>query len=157
MREWVKNLVEILEEEIRIFESMLELLGRERKAIVEGDISGLVSITKEKETLAVREKLLEEARISCLEKANRKGATLSRIIEEAQEDEKPALEDVRRRLSQVVDRLLWENKRNSFLITKAIELNQDLMRLFSPIYSLSYKPNGSLDKAGLRGNFQTRG
>ncbi|NPA15222.1 MAG: flagellar protein FlgN [Deferribacteres bacterium] len=157
MREWIKNLVDILEEEIGILEGMLALLERERKAIIEGNISELVTITKEKETLSIREKLLEEARISCLEKANRKGVTLSRLIEEAQEDEKPVLENVQKRLKQVVDRLLWENKRNSFLITKAIELNQDLIRLFSPIYSLSYRPNGNLDRAGLKGSFQARG
>ncbi len=157
MREWVKNLIEILEEEIQVFEIMLLLLEKEREAVIEGDISKLINITKEKETLAIREKLLEEARISCLTKANKRGVTLSKLIEEAHQDERVVLEDVQKRLKDVVEKLLWENKRNSFLITKAIELNQDLIRLFSPAYSLSYKPNGKLDEAGFKGNFQARG
>ena len=157
MRSWVKNLVDILEEEIQIFETMLLLLERERNAIIDGDLSELISITKEKETLSIREKLLEEARLSCLSKANKRGITLSKLIEDAEADEKAILEDVHKRLKDVVEKLLWENKRNSFLITKAIEFNQDLIRMFSPAYSLSYKPDGKLDDAGIKGSFQIRG
>ncbi len=141
---WLGNLIGILKDEIALFEEVIGVLQEERKAVVENDLNGIFATNKKKENLSARQKLLDEALASCLKKAGKEGYTLSQLMEELAPSERSKLEGVVSRLQDVLDRLSWENKRNMFLINKAMEINQDLIRLFSPAYSLSYKPDGSL-------------
>ncbi len=154
---WLDRLIGLLEEELALLEEMRGLLAEERDAIVSSDYSRLLSIAKRKETLGVRHKLVEEARLSCLKKAGKEGYTVSQLMEELAPSDRARLEKLSERLKEAAENLIWENKRNALLLNKAIELNRDLMRIFSSCYSLSYGPNGNLCSDYSGGKLRLRG
>ncbi len=153
---WLERLISILDRERKLIEEMILLLERERKAIVDGDMDGLLSIAKEKETLGTKHKMLEEARALCLKNAGKEGRTVSQLMEELAPHEASRLKEAVEGLKAAVERLGWENKRNLLLINKAMELNSELLRIFSPLYSLSYRPDGTLN-TDFNGGLQIRG
>ncbi len=154
---WLERLIEILEEEIALIKGMRELLAKEREAVIDNDVDALLKLAKQKETLAMKHRLLEEARISCLRKAGREGYTLSQLREELAPSYKKLLDPVVSRLQDEVERLMWENKRNALLINKAMQINSELIKLFSPFYSLSYNRDGTLSSNFDSGGLQLRG
>ncbi len=154
---WLDRLIGLLERELALVNEMRELLAQERQAIVANDTSSLLKIAKKKETLGMKQKILEEARLSCLKNAGKEGYTVSQLMEELAPRERERLQDVCSRLKTSVERLMWENKRNALLINKAMELNNELYRIFSSAYGLSYGPDGSLSADFQNGNITLRG
>lgn len=141
---WIERLIQILREEIELFREMRRLLSEERRAIVEGDTNRLLEVVKLKETLAMRHRLLEEAKTSCLKKVGKEDYTLSQLMEELAPNDRELLDPIVTQLRGELENLLWDNKRNTLLIHKAMEINSELIKLFSPFFSLSYNHNGTL-------------
>ncbi len=154
---WVDRLIGILREQQSLVEQMIALLRQEREAVVSGDVSRILSVAKRKETLSTKQRLLEEAREACLKNAGKEGYTLSQLMEELAPHDRERLREAKAHLQEALDRLLWENKRNLLLINKAMELNRELLKLFTDSVGLSYDSNGVVSTDYNGGSLEFRG
>lgn len=80
------NIKNLLVEQINSYRSLLDLLQRERESLIHLDAGGVEAISKEKDTVIIRLRLIEEERVRLVGKflaENRLAATLSlqRIVE----------------------------------------------------------------------------
>jgi len=63
-----KAVISILKEQISVYKILLELLKRERESLINFDAENVEEISKEKDTVVMRLRLLEEERIRLIER-----------------------------------------------------------------------------------------
>lgn len=145
----MKQLKRVIEGEISLLEKMYSLLARERGVIFENDFDSLFSIASEKEELGKAHGVLEQLRISAveefaLERTGEKGVlTADRMLELMTEEESREFEPLFQKLRELAGKVSWENRHNAFLVEKAREINDGLLKIFVPIMSPpTYNRNG---------------
>ncbi len=145
----MEKLKRVLEGEISLLEKMLTLLAQEREAIFESDFEGLLSVASRKEAMGKTHTVMEGLRRSAVEefafarKGERAELNARQLLELMDEEEREELEPLLERLRSLVDRVSWENRHNAFLIEKAREINDGLLKIFVPLMSPpTYNRNG---------------
>ncbi len=108
--ETIRNLIDVLESEFALYQELLELLISERKIITEWDIDKIVEITKIKDTILYKEKLLEEAREKIIKKlSDDKDINLTDIIDKLEdEQEKTKLLELKTNISNIITKVQTE-------------------------------------------------
>lgn len=66
--ETIQSLLEIMRSQIALYHEMADILTQEKEAAVKWDASLTNELTKKKDTLAYKEKVLSEAFVSCIRK-----------------------------------------------------------------------------------------
>ncbi len=137
----VTQLKRVIEGEISLLEKMLVVLARERGAVFESDFEGLLSIASEKEEMGKAHTVLEGLRRSAVEefalqrKGQRVELTADQILELMTPQEREEFLPLFDRLRELAKKVSWENRHNAFLIEKAREINDGLLRIFVPLLS----------------------
>ena len=102
----INTLKELLRSQISLYTEIIEVLTKEKNAIVTWDFSETNTLLAKKEKLIHKEKLLEEARKSLAERVktelNAKDNTLSSIIEVAPEEDKDELALIKKEFQKIV-------------------------------------------------------
>ncbi|NOY52380.1 MAG: flagellar protein FlgN [Deltaproteobacteria bacterium] len=66
--ETFEALLDVLQEEVRIYRSLIDLLQEEQKGLILADLEVIEEVEKKKETVYLKSKLLEESRQTLVEK-----------------------------------------------------------------------------------------
>jgi len=145
----MEQLKRVVEGEISLLEKMLNLLARERGAIFESDFDALLSIASEKEEMGKAHTVLEGLRKSAVEDftfkrtGKRRELTADQMLEIMSPEERREFQPLFERLRELAKKVSWENRHNAFLLEKAREINDGLLRIFVPLLSPpTYNRNG---------------
>ncbi len=145
----MKQLRRVIEGEISLLEKMNQLLAQERGAIFEGDFDALVSLASEKEDMGKAHTVLEGLRKSAVEEfaqkrtGERRGLTADEMFDLMSPEEQAEFRPLFERLRELAHKVSWENRQNAFLLEKAREINEGLLRIFVPLMSPpTYNQNG---------------
>ncbi len=101
-------LLHVLREEVSLYRSLADLLAQEQQALIRADTEAIEEAGKKKETLTLKVRLLEESRLSLVEKLESveslgSDPTLSRIIAMAEGPEAAALRECQSELRTLYD------------------------------------------------------
>ena len=117
-----KNIKGILTEQISGYRELLYLLQRERECLVNLDAAGIQNISKEKDTLILRLKLLEEARMKFLKESSAEmnsdeTITLQKLYDMTGDE---TLKSLRLQLISMLQSIQELNEFNSILIERSL-------------------------------------
>ncbi|MBI5741911.1 MAG: flagellar protein FlgN [Nitrospirae bacterium] len=113
----------ILEEQINAYRILLDLLEKERGYLVDINAGKIEEISKEKDTVVMRLRLLEEERIRLMKKfAEDKGAPTAVNLEElARQTGDTAFSELRSSMLSLLQRIDEMNKFNGVLLDRSIK------------------------------------
>ena len=144
--ETIRNLIDVLESEFALYEELLELLISEKKIITEWDIDKVVEITKIKDTLLYKEKLLEEARekiINKISNKNEKEMSLTNIIDELNDEmEKEKLLELKNNISNVITKIQMETFAVKLLYNTNMKIIGDIFERAGLTEKAGYQSQG---------------
>jgi flagellar biosynthesis/type III secretory pathway chaperone len=166
--EWVNglefmltDLSDILGRELDIYRSLLSLLQKERRIIVDCSIEGLIRNNKEKENLVLKIRILEQSREAVLEKlANRMGLsldglTLSMLEKRLKEPVAAQLRTLRSSLSAILQSIREVNEENQAYLQHSMDLVKGSLSLirYLTVSTPKYIASGALDGDRFDGRF----
>ena len=128
MNELIEELSSILTQELMLYEQVREMLGAEREALVSGRPETVLEIVRRKETLLLKIRTLDESRrLICLRLAKAWRVPVSEVdLREAERRAEPKtalrLSDLRRRLTECLDKLRQQNDMNALICRNGTEL-----------------------------------
>ncbi len=104
----IDALLDVLREEVSLYRSLAELLAQEQQGLIRADTDAIEEAGKKKETLTLKVRLLEESRLSLVEKLSAVASlgsdpTLSRIIAIAGPSKAAALRECQSELRMLYD------------------------------------------------------
>ena len=121
----VKNLVEVFNDEIRLFNRLLDLLSAEQTALLEDDLEAIEGVVVEKRQVAEEATRLELARRQAVEDVSQRldmgpgDTSLGRIIEAMDSGTGEELNGMRQMLVDLNTRIRQANESNAFLIRQS--------------------------------------
>ena len=156
MDELFQDLILILSQEAAEYRKFLELLTAEEAAVLQGKTESIQEITKQKETLALELKVLEEARttlmrrLAALLSRRAESLTLSVLIELGPEEYRSPLAELRAELQHSMAKLNEVNRRNGFLLERALAHIRGALSLITTLVTQppTYEPTGRLHGIG---------
>ena len=126
----INTLKELLRSQISLYTEVIDVLDKEKNAIVSWDFSETNTLIAKKEKLIHKEKLLEEARKSLAERVktelNAKDNTLSSIIEVAPDDDKDELIEIKKQFEKIVVGINNESIALKILYSTNLKVMNDL-------------------------------
>jgi flagellar biosynthesis/type III secretory pathway chaperone len=115
-----ENLITILEKEFELLSGMVELLQKEKDVITGSDISALDNHIRNKELVAAKIAVCEEARLRELKSLGLSGKKLSDIAAESGTDYRDRLLFIVSRFKAISSSIAELNKLNGLLIDKSL-------------------------------------
>ncbi len=155
-----RNLLDILKSQCELYSELASVMALEKEAVSRWNVDDTLELTKRKDTLVYKEKLLEEARRTIIKKIGmdegRDEISLSEIIDLTDEAElRQEFSQVRNNLKDVMHRLNDENLALKILYRTNISLVNDFFDRLGitsdSTYSTHGKPRGVnslVDKRG---------
>jgi len=149
----LRDLSDVLDKELELYRSLLSLLQKERRTVVDCSIEDLIQINKEKENLVLKMRILEQSRQTLLKKiAEVMGIppellTLSVLEERLEEPLAKQLSALRSKLRAILQSIREANEENRVFLQHSVDFvkgSLDLIRhltLTSPIYM----PTGGIE------------
>ena len=137
----LNDLLGLLEGEIGLYASMLLALQKEKKAIVDSNHEELNETGREKENLFLKIRILEEQRLSVLEKLARnlgqlaQDLTLSKLSQLVQEPQSTQLVDCHSTFLSLAQSIQEINLSNKALLTHSLDLVKGSLSLLSDLLS----------------------
>ena len=125
--EKLNALFDVLGEETRVYEKILQLSKEKKDIVIEGKVSELEEITKNEQTLVIKLGKLEILRESCVEEIaeqlNIKPSelTISELSEHLNEENAKKLIECKNKLEDVLKELKEINQLNSKLIKNSLD------------------------------------
>ena len=118
-----KAIVSILREQVNSYKILLNLLNDERKSLIEIDADRIENISKEKDTVVMRLRLLEEERQRLISKfAEDKGVDYNiTLLELGNLTENSLIPELRSQLLSLLQSIEEMNRFNSLLIDRSIQ------------------------------------
>jgi len=146
--ETIRNLIDILESEYVLYQELLQILIQEKKMITEWDTNKIVEVTKIKDTLLYKEKLLEEAREKILQKLDsNKKLTLSDLINKIDnETQKKKLSELQNKISMVATKIQTENFSVKILYNTNMRILNDIFERLGITEKSGYQSQGKIEK-----------
>ncbi len=148
--ETILNLINVLESECTLYAELLELLINEKKLISEWNTDKIVEVTKIKDTLLYKEKLLEEAREKIHKKINTEFGeelTLSSIINKINDNEqKEKLLKLQLEIKSLADKIQRENFSVKLLYNTNIKIIGDMFDKIGLTEISGYQSQGKMEK-----------
>jgi flagellar biosynthesis/type III secretory pathway chaperone len=139
----LNDLLGLLEGEIGLYASMLLALQKEKKAIVDSNHEELNETSREKENLFLKIRILEEQRLSVLEKLARnlghpaRDLTLSKLSQLVQEPQSTQLVGCHSTFLSLAQSIQEINLSNKALLTHSLDLVNGSLSLLSDLLSSS--------------------
>jgi flagellar biosynthesis/type III secretory pathway chaperone len=146
-----RNLLDILKSQCELYSELASVMALEKEAVSRWNVDDTLELTKRKDTLVYKEKLLEEARRTIIKKISmdegRDEISLSEIIDLTDEAElRQEFSQVRNNLKNVMHRLNDENLALKILYRTNISLVNDFFDKLGitagSTYSTHGKPRG---------------
>ncbi len=137
----LNDLLGLLEGEIGLYASMLLALQKEKKAIVDSNHEELNETSREKENLFLKIRILEEQRLSVLEKLARnlgqpaQNLTLNKLSQLVQEPQSTQLADCHSTFLSLAQGIQEINLSNKALLTHSLDLVNGSLSLLSELLS----------------------
>lgn len=152
MKREVNNLINILKRETNHYKKLFSLLKKEQDAIVKGEINSIVEAIKQKETITLELRIMEEARLALISKISNSlristdNLTIGKIIEVSETEQSENLKKIKEELCRMLDMIQKINQKNAVLLEHSIEHIKGMMNLFSKVISTNktYQNTGQL-------------
>ncbi|MFQ5658725.1 MAG: flagellar protein FlgN, partial [Candidatus Methylomirabilales bacterium] len=146
-----EDLAHVLRQEMGCYEKLLNLLRREKAFLLAGHREALAEQVKQKETLGLEVKVLEEARLGLMRKIGvylgiEDGElTCSALAQLAPPSNAPFYEALLVRFEQLIGEVAEVNKQNGMLLEGSLQYTRSLLTLFT---TLAYgdRPYGEDDR-----------
>ena len=152
MESVVKDLTDVIEREVKAFQSLLEALLDQQASILKGDVFSVSLANEEVESIVTETKKLEKERCGkskdlsrCL---NVEGElTLSKIIPRVELRYADRLKELRHILEALSKKIQRTNERNNYLLEHSLQFVDNCLRLLveGSESKLSYDRKGKID------------
>lgn len=145
---YVERIIELLEEEYKVFERVLNLSNEKTKYIVENNLSGIIEILNQEKKEAETISKLEEERQKILDAlAKEKNKAISNLNDLAfivTPDEWQKINDLKEKLGEIVFKLKKANDLNASLVSSALEYIDFMTNVISSYFSdtATYQKDG---------------
>lgn len=122
----LENLAQVLGQEVEKYEALLRLLRQERSLIVKGNLQALTELVKQKETLVLELKVIQEARLALMARVSAMYGiplvelTLFRLADLVHASRSTAYRAILNRLAFLAARLVEENDWNRALLDRSV-------------------------------------
>ncbi len=149
----LSDLSDLLGEELDLYRSLLSLLQKERRTVVDCSIEDLIQINKKKENLVLKMRILEQSRQALLEKIAEaigippEALTLSVLEERLEEPLANQLSTLRSKLRAILQSIREANEENRVFLQHSVDFvkgSLDLIRHLT-LTSPTYMPTGGLE------------
>lgn len=147
----IKDLKEILLQELNLYKSMLELSIDKTKIIISGQVRELDKITQKEQALILKAGKLENVREDILSKIQeklelKKIQNVSKLVDYLNEEQKKEIEDIKQQLIDVLNSLKERNTLNSTLIKDSLEyINLNVNLLTNAVSGSTYSDKVNKD------------
>lgn len=160
MNEKVRKLINILEDEIALHESSLDLLSREKEAMAKYSSGDLIECQKIRKKLNLRSRKLEGARKMVLLQISEdmgipyESLTLSALSGEVDEKDGEDIERCRKSLQCLTEDIANKNRRNREIAGSSLSFINHLIEILSGsgASAANYLSSGAMEKRGYVGN-----
>ncbi|ACM60770.1 FlgN protein [Caldicellulosiruptor bescii] len=145
---YVEKIIELLEEEYKVFERILNLSNEKTKYIVENNLSALIEVSnQEKKETEIIEKLERERQeiLNALSKEkNIAIVNLNELVNIATPDEWQRINDLKVKLGEIIFKLKKTNDLNASLVSSALEYIDFMTNVISSYFSdnTTYQKDG---------------
>jgi len=134
----VDRLIDILGKEAALFESFLQLLERQQRALVENDVRELDRITEQQRDRLSESVMLQRKRESVIEAIKQDNAiegdlTVTRLVEMVDRSQAEVLTRLRDAILNVNERILKTRNQNAMLLNKSREYISRMMKMLSQV------------------------
>ncbi|MEA2031374.1 MAG: flagellar protein FlgN [candidate division Zixibacteria bacterium] len=134
----VDQLIDILGREASLFESFLELLEQQQRALVDNNVERLNHVTEQQREMLSKSKLLHREREAVIEDIKRHNVidgdlTVTRLLEMVDQSQADQLSQLRDAILNVNDRILKTRNQNAILLNKSRDYIGRMMKMFSRI------------------------
>jgi flagellar biosynthesis/type III secretory pathway chaperone len=126
----VNELIEVINEEVRLFNDLLGLLQREQKAIVEDDLAAIEETVAAQQDLARQAQALEARRVRVVEELSQSlhlgpgGSSLGRLVAVLEKEQGEELGRMRETLLELNHRIRATSENNAFLIRQSMRYTE---------------------------------
>jgi flagellar biosynthesis/type III secretory pathway chaperone len=160
-----KNLTEVLEDEIKVYRAMLDLVRREKDVLIAADIDELNEINRAKEAMILKVRGLERGREKYARELGHSLGVLSetpRLLEIASkmmDPENSKLRSIHSTLELLIKRIKEINESNESLAQAALKnVNGALGAIKQTLApNATYKPSGEVKQSGeVAGHFVSK-
>ena len=145
-------LLEVLQEEVQIYRSLIDLLQEEQKGLILADLDVIEEVEKRKETVYLKIKLLEESRQTLVEKIcplcgiSEEDPPLSRIIQAAGSNCTVQLSACQGELRELLTTVHNLVKMNEGLVGTSLEFIRGYLSILQhPSFQPVYSPDGQIE------------
>jgi flagellar biosynthesis/type III secretory pathway chaperone len=147
----LNELLGLLEGEIDLYGSLLLALQKEKRAVVDSNLDELIETNREKESLFLKIRILEEQRLTILEKLAEnlgqlaQNLTLTKLSQLVEEPQSTQLADCHSRFLSLAQSIQEVNLSNKALLNHSLDLVRSSLTLLSdlmpsnPVYYKSGK------------------
>ncbi|MCD6472298.1 flagellar protein FlgN [Candidatus Aerophobetes bacterium] len=152
MEKELKNLINILEEELKLYQKLHHLCQKEEETVIKGNLKKLEEIIKNQESIFLQIKTWEEARRKIIEILRKSlslpnKVTLSRLIKATKRPFSSQLRIFHKKITSLIKDIDKINKSNIFLIEYSIKLIDEYFHFLTGVKSSPvYVPNGKNKK-----------
>jgi flagellar biosynthesis/type III secretory pathway chaperone len=155
------DLSDLLHKELDVHRSLLSLLQKERRIVVDCSTEELIQTNKEKENLVLKIRILEQSREAILRKiADKMGLsadelTLSKLEERLKEPFATQLQTLRSKLSAILQSIREVNQENRVFLQHSVDFVKGSLALirYLTVSSPTYMASGTLDGERSDGRF----
>lgn len=145
---YVERIIELLEEEYKVFERVLDLSNEKTKYIVENNLSGLIEILnqekKEAETISKLEEERQKILDALVKEKNKAISNLNDLAFIVTPDEWQKINDLKVKLGEIIFKLKKANDLNASLVSSALEYIDFMTNVISSYFSdtTTYQKDG---------------
>lgn len=156
MDNMIKKLVDILNKELSVYKDILEVSTKKTKVIINGAAKELDKITQVEQTMILQIGRLENERENLVDnikkqlKIEEDDVSISKIIDNLKDEYKVEIENIRKELLDILNKIKERNELNSMLINDSLEyinFNLNLLANTSAETTYSDKVNKNNEKA----------
>jgi len=148
MAKKISEMINILEKEVNLYKTLLDLSAREKDAMTRYSLEDLVACQKIRKSMNLQSKELEESRCAVMSVLSQEmqrpvsSLTVSMLMHGAQPDEVAALKKCRADLKRAVELFLRVNGENQAIARESLSFIDKSVKILS-----GYNPSGTVYKS----------
>lgn len=163
----IHELMNVLEDEISLYDSLLEISKKKTDIIVAGDVNALHDLTKHEQEVVAKNLKLEKQRESIIEdialvlNEKKENLTITKLIQKIGnlEKDKDRLKEIQTKIKDVLNKLKHSNDQNKILLEQSMEMINFTMNAIQSTRSFTtndYGGSGQFQSRNGRNFFDTR-
>lgn len=148
----VKDLTSVVEEEVTAFQTLLDVLVEQQESIVKGDTNSVSSSNEEMETIVAETKRLEKERWGKSKDLSQylntdRALSISQIIPLIEEKYAHRLNELKKDLGSLSEKIQNTNKRNRYLLEHSLQFVNNCLHVLTQSQGgvHSYSREGKVD------------